>query len=84
MFYAIESQVLLTKAAGEECITSLSKLLGENILKGRIEMSHHDHLDDYVRAIRNPIKVPSHQVSGMRTAEDNYGAFIGMTPGQPY
>jgi len=84
VFYAADSQVLLTQAAAEECLCGLAKLLGENILKGRVEMTHPEHLTRFVQALRSPIKVPRHQVSGMKTAEDNYGAFIGMAPGQPY
>jgi hypothetical protein len=65
-------------------LASLSTLLGESILKGRIEMTHPMFMDDYEKAIRQPINVPCHRISGMKTPEDNYGAFIGMAPGAPY
>jgi len=84
LFYAARSQVLLTKAAAEECLAALSKFLGESILRGRVEMTHFEDLDILERSLKNPIKVPVHEVTGMKTAEDNYGAFISMTPGQPY
>lgn len=84
VFYAAESQVLLTKAAAEECLAALSKFLGESILRGRVELTHFEDLDVLDRALRNPIKVPVHEVTGMKTAEDNYGAFISMTPGYSY
>lgn len=58
--------------------------LGESILRGRVEMTHFEDLDILERSLKNPIKVPVHEVTGMKTAEDNYGAFISMTPGQPY
>ena len=47
-------------------------------------MTHFEDLDILERSLKNPIKVPVHEVTGMKTAEDNYGAFISMTPGQPY
>ncbi|CAG5080421.1 Oidioi.mRNA.OKI2018_I69.PAR.g9583.t1.cds [Oikopleura dioica] len=84
LFYAANSPVLLTKAAAEECLASLSKLLGPSILRGRAEMTHPDNLETLDRALNNPMSVPQHQVTGMRTAEDNYGAFIGMAPGRSY
>ena len=47
-------------------------------------MTHFEDLNILERSLKNPIKVPVHEVTGMKTAEDNYGAFISMTPGQPY
>ena len=47
-------------------------------------MTHPMFMDDYEKAIRQPINVPCHRISGMKTPEDNYGAFIGMAPGAPY
>ena len=43
-----------------------------------------NQLDLLERALKRPIKVPVHEVTGMKKPEDNYGAFISMTPGQPY
>ena len=72
-----------------KCFKMLQKIfckifLGESILRGRVEMTHFEDLDILERSLKNPIKVPVHEVTGMKTAEDNYGAFISMTPGQPY
>ena len=81
--------------------------VGEGILRGRVENTHFERLDLLERALKRPIKVPVHEVTGkcyifairqfiivrklaltlikgMRKPEDNYGAFISMTPGQPY
>jgi len=84
LLYAANSPVLLTKAAAEESLASLSKLIGASILRGRAEMTHQDSIETLDRALNNPMSVPQHQVTGMRTAEDNYGAFIGMAPGRSY
>ena len=84
VFCAAKSEVLLTRAAAEECLAALVKFLGEGILRGRVESTHFHELDLLDRALTAPIKVPIHEATGMKKPEDNYGAFISMTPGQPY
>ena len=42
VFYAAKSEVLLTRAAAEECLAALSGFLGEGILRGRVESTHYE------------------------------------------
>ena len=42
VFYAAKSEVLLTRAAAEECLAALSGFLGDGILRGRVESTHYE------------------------------------------
>nr|XP_026694367.1 uncharacterized protein LOC113475084 [Ciona intestinalis] len=57
IFYAASSDVQLTSAAGEECLIKLSKFIGANILRGRVENHNSHFLSQYDRIMcANPVQ----------------------------
>lgn len=52
IFYAVDSDVQLTAAAGEQCLVELSKFIGRGILRGRIEMWNPNRVSKYDEIVR--------------------------------
>jgi len=54
IFYSLESESGLTASAAEECLKSLSKLLGPNILRGRVENYNQGFVSLHDRVVNGP------------------------------
>jgi len=81
IFYSLESENGLAVSAAEECINSLSKLLGPNILRGRVE----NYNQGFVNALDKVVNGPGIGSSGQpsrfppRSPEITPGSFPGST-----
>ena len=77
IFYSLESENGLAVSAAEECICSLSKLLGPNILRGRVENYNPGCVIVHDRVVNGPGMSPSKFPP--RSPENTPGTFPGST-----
>lgn len=81
IFYSLESESGLTASAAEECLISLSKLLGPNILRGRVE----NYNPGFVSLLDRMVNGPGIGMRGEpsrfppKSPENTPGSFPGST-----
>jgi len=81
IFYSLESESGLAVSAAEECLHSLSRLLGPNILRGRVENYNPGFISVHDRVVNGPGvgMCGQRSIFPPRSPENTPGSFPGST-----